>query len=137
MYKKLSERVMSLLFDGDKNVLRQLKKQFDNSKVLSITETGKGVFIEFSVLKCDLRINETGVKKDFAFGDVIGTVDDILGAVGFVLFVKDGLLSVLEGYSNIPGSWSNVTEHIELEYIYGVRDMKRLEDNWREKDKGI
>lgn len=38
--------------------------------------------------------------KSFHIGDVYGTVKDQYAAVGFILFVKDGKIQMLEAYTN-------------------------------------
>lgn len=129
MYEKLCDRVMNMLLAGDLEVLKILKKQYAKSKIISIEETGKGIFVEFETSEEPLP-NSNKIKQDFVFGDVNGIVDEIIGAVGFILFVRDGYIVTLEGYSNVPGSWEKVNENLNLIYMPEKRDLKKIEKSW-------
>ena len=94
---------MNLLLDGDKEVLKILRQQYKHSKVTKVSDTGYGIFIDFQVEKDVITINGSQ-KQNFAFGDVYAVVNGVTGAIGFVLFVKEGRISMLEGYSNIPNA---------------------------------
>lgn len=128
------KKVMSLLLSGDSNVLQQLEKQYENSKIVDIKETGKGIFVNFEVLDSSLRINLGGVKKDFVFGDVYGKINDEYGNVEFILFVRGGYITMLEGFTYFPDGWSKVTKTIALEYFNDDRNINELESSWLIKD---
>ena len=126
MYVKLIDRVMELLLDGKSEVLETLKHQYENSKIVEVEETGKGIFVRFEITRDSRPVNSKN-KKDFNFGDVNGIVDGIVGAIGFILYVRNGYISTLEGYANVPGSWSNVNEDTQLIYMSEKRNLEMLE----------
>ena len=135
MYRKLIKRVMELLLDGDSEVLETLSGQYKCSKITDIKETGKGVFVNFKVIGKTMQLGgdiggHSNIKQDFVFGDVNGIVEGVAGAVGFILFVRNGYISTLEGYANVPGSWAKVNEDTVLVYMPEQRDLKKLEKNW-------
>ena len=125
---------MSLLLSGDSIVLQQLKKQYENSKIIDIKETGKGIFVDFEVLDSSLGIKLDGVKKDFAFGDMYGKINDKYGDVEFILFVKDGYITMLEGFTYFSDGWSKVADTITLKYFNKDRNINELESAWIIKD---
>lgn len=129
MYDKLIKRVMYLLLNGEHEILKILKSQYEHSDIIDIKETGVGLFVDFKVNYERIPINNT-VKQDFVFGDVNGIVDGIVGAVGFILFIRNGYITTLEGYSNVPGCWKSVNDETPLVYIYEKRDLESLENNW-------
>ena len=131
MYEELINRVMDLLLSGESNILHILKKQFQNCNIKKIEETGSGVYVDFEIKDQSLRLEFDDTKGSFAFGDVYGTVDNFFGAVGFVLFVKNGYITTLEGYSNIPSSWCKVSADIPLGYDEEKRNIAELEKTWR------
>ena len=126
MYDKLIKRVMNLLLNGEHEILRILKCQYEHSEIIDIEETGVGLYVDFKVSHEAIPLNDT-VKQDFVFGDVNGIVDGINGAVGFILFISNGYIATLEGYSNVPGSWKSVNDEIPLVYINKKRDLKSID----------
>lgn len=56
----------------------------------------------------------------------------ISSAIGFVLFVKDGYLQMLEGYTNAIDAWPQNEKDIILSYDSGeIRDFDQLQQKWR------
>lgn len=130
MYEKLIGRVMNLLLNGEVEVLKILAHQYERSEVKEIEESGKGIFVSFKV-DDEIMPLSNNVKQNFAFGDVNGVIDGVEGAVGFILFIRNGYLDTLEGYANIPGSWDSLTEDIPLVYMdHQKRNLKELEKKW-------
>ena len=130
MYKQLTSRVMNMLLAGDYYVLNVLRNQFHSAVISSVEDTGVGMFVKFVISESERIDEQKGVKRDFAFGDVHGVVG-ASGGVGFILFVRDGCISVLEGYSYDSADWKKVTDDIVLEYGENGRDFERLSSAWK------
>jgi len=68
--------------------------------------------------------------KSFHIGDVDGNIDGIEGAVGFVLYVKNGYITLLEGYTNAVDTWPKSYDEIVLSYDSGeIRNIENLRTN--------
>ena len=71
-----------------------------------------------------LRIPEE-YNDTFQIGDVDGEVNNIDGAL-FILYVKNGYLTMLEGYTNIIDSWPETDYVIKLKYDMIPRNYLQL-----------
>ncbi len=111
-HKELADQVMKMLLSGDEEVLSTLRKQYETAVIVSEEDTGVGFFICYQV-DSTIRIGEE-FKATFQIGDIDGEVDGIDGAVGFVLFIKDGYLTMLEGYTNVIDKWPEMDTEIKI-----------------------
>lgn len=111
-HKELADQVMKMLLSGDGEVLLTLRKQYERAVVVSEEDTGVGFFICYQV-DSTIRIGE-GFEATFHIGDIDGEVDGMDGAVGFVLFIKDGYLTMLEGYTNGIDKWPEMDAEIKI-----------------------
>ncbi len=58
------------------------------------------------------------------FGDVIAEIPGLSGGAGFLLYIENGILDVLEGYS-YDEPWPTSTEGFTLRFLKGEeRDSK-------------
>ena len=58
------------------------------------------------------------------FGDVIAEIPGLSGGAGFLLYIENGILDVLEGYS-YDEPWPTSTEGFTLRFLKGEeRDME-------------
>jgi len=131
MLEKLIISAVNMLLDGENEVLNNLRDQFRDSEMISIDNTGVGMFVDFKTSRNSLKLNGGGIKDDFAFGDVFGTIDGVFGAIGFIIFVQNGFLKSLEIYSIGEKYWSGVTDDTEISFDMIPRNMKALELSWR------
>jgi hypothetical protein len=92
----LETQVLEMLLDGQDEVLTILRQQAKQLEVSSREMTGVGFYAEFRVPP-DLPRVPGG--PTFKLGDVNGTADNVSHGLGFLLYVKDGALSMLEGYT--------------------------------------
>lgn len=111
-HKELANQVMKMLLSGDEEVLLTLREQYESAVIVSEEDTGAGFFIRYQV-DGTFRIREE-FKATFQIGDIDGEIDGIDGAVGFVLFIKDGYLTMLEGYTNGIDKWPEMDTEIIL-----------------------
>jgi len=127
MLGKLINKAMDLLLDGDNQVLETLRNQLMFASISIIENTGVGLFVGYEVPKNIVNMESGNIKKDFVFGDVHGEVGGIYGAIGFLIFVKDGYLKTLEIYSIGSEFWGQVTEDLHIGYKNGLRNIEELE----------
>ncbi|MGH9498025.1 MAG: hypothetical protein ACRD3L_02685 [Terriglobales bacterium] len=92
----LEKQVLEMLLHGQDEVLTVLRRQAKRLEVTSREMTGVGFYTEFSVPYDAPRV-PGGLT--FKLGDVNGTADNVSHGLGFLLYVKDGALGMLEGYT--------------------------------------
>lgn len=121
-------KLMEMLLSGDDEVLNKLRKQYEVAKVVSREISDVGFYTSFLVEnRSDLCIKD----KSFHIGDVDGNIDGIEGAIGFVLYVKNGYITLLEGYTNIVNKWPKLRDKIVLSYDSGkTRNITSLRTKW-------
>ncbi|MCI0184656.1 hypothetical protein [Sulfoacidibacillus ferrooxidans] len=121
---------MNKLLDGDDETLAKLRKQFGASAVRSRDLTGAGFYTHFELNDESLRL--VG-RPSFHFGDVIANKGDGDDLLGFVLFVKDGFLDYLEGYTFGIEQWPEDLANYHLTYSNGEnRDIVKLRTKWKD-----
>ena len=72
-----------------------LLHQYNSAKITSRKFTGHGFFTEFSISKMEYMLPEGG---NFELG-CLGELEGVQHGVGYVLFVRNGLIVTLEGYT--------------------------------------
>lgn len=128
--RKLVNKVMAMLLSGNDEVLKNLSNQYSIARVLSDEENNAGVYITFEIPDKSLKLNSENLT--FQIGDVDGTVNGVEGAVGFLIFIKDGFLSAFEGYTNTIEQFPESCDEIDLVYDSGEqRDMEKIISKWR------
>lgn len=126
MKNKLSsieEAVLKKLLAGSLPLLVQLQQQIEVCSAEKREFTGFGFYTTLVVPE---NIQRTA-GLDFKFGDVIGEIPGLLSGAGFLLYVKDGVLDMLEGYS-YDEPWPTSVNDFNLKYMKGEeRDWVTLE----------
>jgi hypothetical protein len=123
------KNVMEKLLEGDDPTLEILRRQYECATVQSAEFTGVGFYISYLVPEYAPRIPE---KKSFHIGDLHGEIDGVNDGVGFVLFVKDGVINLLEGYTYGDESWPKEITNYELSFMTGgKRDIEKLKSTWQ------
>jgi len=107
--------VLEKLLRGDDEVLVVLRQQAKHAHVSSRKMTGVGFFTDFAV-----PTDGPSVKghPTFKLGDVIGTADNVMHGLGFLLYITDGVLSTLEGYT-YDEPWPDEVRGLVLAYSTG------------------
>ena len=119
----LTTQVLEMLLNGDDEVLALLREQAKHGNVTSNKETGVGFYTEFVVPS---EVERVSGRPTFSFGDVNGTARNVKHGLGFVLFVKDGSLASLEGYT-YDEPWPNEIGELKLTYSDGpIRNLDKL-----------
>jgi hypothetical protein len=92
----LEQQVLEMLLRGQDEVLTTLRQQTQRMQVSSRKMTGVGFFTELLAPPDLARVPGC---PTFKLGDVNGTADNLIHGLGFLVYVKEGALSVLEGYT--------------------------------------
>lgn len=91
---KFESDVLGALLDGDNDVLKTLKLQIEQAEI-ERESTGAGFYLNFNVDRECPRV----FPNKFRISDVTAEIAGLKYGAGFVLFVNDGAVSQLEGYS--------------------------------------
>lgn len=120
---QLEQKVLQLLLAGDDPILVTLRSQLELAKRRPREVTGVGFFTHFDVPKEAPRL--PGNPK-IRFGDVIAEIDGLQNGAGFLLFIDNGVLSMLEAYT-YDEPWPLKFVGFELRYTSGkARDLTAL-----------
>lgn len=111
--------VLAKLLAGDHPVLAALRSQAERARLVLRKYTGVGFYCDFA-LPPDVPPLEKHL--DFHFGDVNAKIAGLKHGAGFVLFVRDGRLNMLEGYS-YDEPWPEALGDFELSYQNEPRDL--------------
>jgi hypothetical protein len=111
----LEEQVLEMLLRGQDEVLDVLRQQVKDAQVSSREFTGVGFFTNFEV---PAEVPRVRARPKFELGDVNGMADNVKHGLGFLLFVNDGALSMLEGYT-YDEPWPDEIRGLVLTYSTG------------------
>jgi hypothetical protein len=127
----LEQAVMDKLLWGDDVLLSELRDQFAKATVKEREITGAGFYLTFLLPENSSKLTDQipNVKPNFCFGDVNAEIENLENGVGFLIWVKDGKLSMLEGYS-YHGIWPETIGKFHLSYFLEPRDISELWKQW-------
>jgi len=108
----LEKAVMEKLLDGEDEVLSVLRQQLKAAVVSAREMTGVGFYTTFSVPD---RVSRVPGNVSFKFGDVIAKMRELKWGAGFLLYVQEGALHMLEGYT-YDEQWPGRISSFELNY---------------------
>jgi hypothetical protein len=111
----LEEQVLRALLRGDEEPLSVLRQQAKQAGVSSRKMTGVGFFTNLEIPAESPRIKG---HPQFELGDVNGTAENVKHGLGFLLYVVDGALSMLEGYT-YDEPWPEEVQGLILTYSIG------------------
>ena len=120
----LERAVLEKLLCGDLPLLTQLRQQLSKCHVAKREYSGVGFFTDFIIPE---DISRTP-GLDIQFGDVIGSHPELKNGAGFVLFIKNGVLDMLEGYT-YDEPWPSSCSGFDLAFVTGKeRDWLALKE---------
>lgn len=122
MINKLVHEVMELLLAGDELIIAALRAHYVTAKIETIELTGVGGYINYSVPEAAINLPET---LDFCYGDVEGQIVSLKNGVGFLLWIKRGVLDCLEFYT-YDEPWPEMIAGWTVSYIGGERNFDVL-----------
>lgn len=109
-FEQFEHAVMQKLLEEDTPVNRFLREQYKNAQVVSREFSGAGFFTNFRVPENVARVTEP---VPYGYGNVACDINGIKSFGGFVLFVKNGVMTCLEGYT-FYDEWPNVITSYNL-----------------------
>jgi hypothetical protein len=117
----LEDRALEMLLRGEHETLSVLRQQAEQARVSSRKMTGVGFYTEFVVPP---EVPRVPGHPTFKMGDVNGTADNVKHGLGFLLYVKEGTLSMLEGYT-YDDPWPDEVRGLIL--TYSSKQGRKLE----------
>ena len=108
-FEKFEKEVMDKLLENDRPSKRILKQQYEKSNVESRWFSGKGFFTSFSIAEDAPKIESP---KSLQIDEVGGKINNI--DVGFILFIEDGKIKTLEGFTYGDDHWPDKIIRYEL-----------------------
>jgi predicted component of type VI protein secretion system len=92
----LEQAVLDRLLAGDLPVLATLRAQAEKARLVNREFSGIGFFCSFEVPPEAPTLEGS---SNFELDDVNGTLKGLAHGAGFVLFIRNGRLDMLEGFS--------------------------------------
>jgi hypothetical protein len=111
----LEDQVLQMLLRGEDEVVSVLRLQASHADASSRKMTGVGFFTNFEISADVPRVKTC---LTFKLGDVNGTADNLKHGLGFLLYVANGALSMLEGYT-YDEPWPDEVHGLVLTYSTG------------------
>lgn len=99
----LTRVALEKVTEGDTAILCALRLQAQHSRISKIVFDGYGFYAVLEV-DVDYRIRDPK-KQNFELSDLVGFNERNQLSIGFVLFVRDGLLSTFEGFPFVEDEW--------------------------------
>jgi len=113
----LEHQVMELLLAGEDESLSVLRQQLKQATVSSRKMTGVGFYTKFHIPSERPRVSGSA---SFKLGDVNGSVNNLKHGLGFLLFITNGEIDALEGYT-YDEPWPIEVQGLTLTYVSGKR----------------
>ncbi len=114
MLSELEEKVIEMLLTGDHPVLAVLRTQFERCKVVKREFTRVGFFTHFEVPADVARVES---RSSFELGDVHADIPGLELGADFLLFVREGAIDFLEGFTYGDDCWPETITTFTLQYI--------------------
>ena len=112
-FKRFEAEVMQRIIEESLPESAILEEQYRCAKIVSREFTGFGFFTKFEVANKNLQIP---ARSNSHLGRVQAKIEGLEYGAGFVLFVKDGFISLLEGYCYGNEPWPDEITAYTLEY---------------------
>ncbi|MBA3532184.1 MAG: hypothetical protein H0T73_09720 [Ardenticatenales bacterium] len=132
-FTPLEAAVLEMLLRGTEPVLEELRRQLGETDIQSREMTGHGFYLDFTPLAYTEKLHDkfSFVKADFCIGDVEASISFLEYGAGFLLWIRDGLITSLEGYS-YEEIWPEEIDNLNLRYFGGEpRDIEHLRHQWQ------
>jgi hypothetical protein len=108
----LEQQVLAMLLAGEDDVLAVLRRQAEVATVSSREMTGVGFHTDISVPRDAERLMG---RSRFTLTGVDGAAANVRHGLGFVLFVADGALATLEGFT-YDEPWPDEIQNLTLSH---------------------
>jgi hypothetical protein len=126
-FEEFEKQIMEKLLSGNDPNLEKLRTQYSTAEVKSRKFTGTGFYTNFQP---DMTLPKVVGKQKFHFGDLKVDLKGVKSGVGFVLFIADGYINYLEGYT-YDDPWPEVLDILNISFeTSGKRNFEKLRDTW-------
>ena len=105
------QEAIATILRGDHPVFAALRKQLARCEVSEREFTGVGFF---TTLAIPADVPSVPLDRRLALGDVHATMNGVEHGVGLVLFVEDGRLALLEGFT-YDGAWPDEIQNYRID----------------------
>lgn len=110
----LERAVLDRMLAGEHPTLEALRTQLAACTVTKRETTGVGFFTSIAVPS---GVPRAPLRPRVApFGDVLASLPSTVNGAGFLLYVDDGVMAMLEGYT-FDEAWPEATEGFSLRYV--------------------
>jgi hypothetical protein len=110
-------RLMPDLLRGDHPALEALRDQFRRVPIRDVELTGVGFFVHFETVAGGPMTSPL----NFVGGSATLEISSAPNGAGCVLFVRDGRLSMLEGYTYGDEQWSEDAKVLSIKDVVPIR----------------
>jgi hypothetical protein len=117
---KLEREAMELLLADDHEWLSLLRDQYESARIKSKEYTGAGFYIFFEVSGNAPRLPD---RCKFELGDIFAEIEGLKYGAGFTLFIENGVIDNLEGYTYGEVSWPETIDKYKLQYSEETRKL--------------
>ncbi|MBC7352067.1 MAG: hypothetical protein H5U08_06885 [Thermogutta sp.] len=118
----LERRVVEMLLSGNHSTLETLRAQFAVSEVSQREFTGVGFFTHFAIPPDAPRV---AGKRSFQLGDVHADIPGLRLGADFILFITEGAIDFLEGFTHGDDQWPETVDTFRLTYVHTVGAVVR------------
>jgi hypothetical protein len=108
---KLELAVLNHILDKNDPNFNILKSQIIQASVKKREFTGTGFFLYFLIPKDIPRLKN---KEKIIIDDVYAKISDSSNEVGFILYIEEGGISMLEGYDVVGESWPENIKNFKI-----------------------
>ena len=130
-FELFEKAVMDKILFGEDSNLAILREQYKDASVIEREFTGVGFYSTFQTSPKSPRLE---IKHSIQLCGVIGQIDELPHGVGFVLFIKGGVIDCLEGFTYGDVKWPEYFAKFSLSYVDGeIRNMEYLKAKVRAK----
>lgn len=119
-FSPLERAVLEMMTAGTHPLLCKLRTQLGALCVASREETGVGFFLYLDI---DRTAYPPIEPRDFTVSDVKAEIQGLAHGAGFVLFVRDGYMTDLEGFA-YDEPWPTTISEFQLQYDSGTNDRR-------------
>jgi hypothetical protein len=98
-------QILDFLLDGSGDALAGLREQLANVLAIRRLHSGVGFFLDFDLASTGEPLPG---RPSFHIGDAVAEVQELEQGMGFILFVREGIATQLEGYTfdgPLPEDW--------------------------------
>lgn len=113
-------KTMNFVLAGNTTELNILRMQYEAVTNIKIDKSSVGCFVDFEIDR-----NVTKVEIEHAYiGDVFIQSCQTTQNIGIILFIEEGIISMLEFYTYGDDVFPDIFDNYELVYQNGKRDFK-------------